>query len=140
MPIAPGMITTSAIVEEKIEDKDKTDDDNTPGLKQHTQRFTLRYRVDLLFAYQVGQRDYIGTTWAWGWTAHYGRREMAEKVISQYSKGQKVAVYYDPAQPDIAVLEPANRQGSLAPLVFGAVFAVGGAIMLAFFVKVGFGQ
>jgi hypothetical protein len=140
MPIAPGMITTSAIVEEKIEDKDKTDDDNTPGLKQHTQRFTLRYRVDLLFAYQVGQRDYIGTTWAWGWTAHYGRREMAEKVISQYSKGQKVAVYYDPAQPDIAVLEPANRQGSLAPLVFGAVFAVGGAIMLAFFAKVGFGQ
>lgn len=65
---------------------------------------------------------------------------MAEKVTGQYSKGQQVAVYYDHSQPDIAVLEPENRQGSLAPLVFGAIFAVGGALFLAFFINVGFGH
>lgn len=138
-PTSPGTITTSAIVEEKIEDK-KADGDDTPGFSQRQQRFTLRYRVDLRFAYRVGQRDYVGTTWAWGWTPIYGRRDQAEKVTGQYSKGQQVIVYYDPAQPDIAVLEPANRQGSLAPLVFGAIFAVGGAVLLALFVNVGFGQ
>ena len=100
----------------------------------------LRYRVDLHFVYRVGQRDYVGTTWAWGWTPFYGRRELAEQVISQYAKGQKVTVYYDPAQPDIAVLEPANRQGSLAPLVFGAICTIAGAALLAFFINVGFGH
>jgi len=138
-PTSPGTITTSAVIEEKIEDK-KTDSDDSSGFSQHQQRFTLRYRVDLRFAYRVGQRDYVGTTWAWGWTPIYGRRELAEQVIRKYSKGQQVAVYYDPAQPGIAVLEPANRQGSLAPLVFGAIFAVGGALLLAFFINVGFGQ
>jgi hypothetical protein len=136
-PTSPGTITTSAIIEEKIEDK-KADGDDTPGFSQRQQRFTLRYRVDLRFTYRVGQRDYFGTTWAWGWTPIYGRRELAEKVTGQYSKGQQVTVYYDPAQPDIAVLEPANRQGSMAPLVFGAIFAVGGAVLLAFFMNVGF--
>lgn len=138
-PTAPGTITTSAIVEEKIEDK-RAGDDDTTGFKQRQQRFTLRYRVDLRFAYKVGERDYIGTTWAWGWIPFYGRHELAEKVTGQYSKGQKVTVYYDPAQPNIAVLEPASRQGSLAPLVFGTIFAVGGAVVLAFFIEVGFGH
>jgi hypothetical protein len=65
---------------------------------------------------------------------------LAEQVISKYSKGQQVAVYYDPAQPGVAVLDPANRQGSLAPLVFGAIFAVGGVLLLLFFMNVGFAQ
>lgn len=138
-PMSHGTITTSAIIEERIEDK-KSDDDEKSGFSQRQQRFTLRYRVDLRFAYRVGPRDYIGTTWSWGWTPIYGRRELAEKVTGRYSVGQQVAVYYDPAQPDIAVLEPANRQGSLAPLVFGAIFAVGGAAFLAFFLNVGFGH
>jgi hypothetical protein len=138
-PTAPGLITTSAIIEERIEDKVKTNDDEaTTGFQQNRQRFTLRYRVDLRYVYRVGQRDYVGTTWAWGWTPFYGRRELAEQVTSPYSKGQNVTVYFDPAQPDIAVLEPANRQGSLAPLVFGAICAVAGSVLLAFFVNVGF--
>jgi uncharacterized integral membrane protein len=36
------------------------------------------------------------------------------------------------------VLEPDDRKGSLAPLIFGAISAVVGGVMLAFFVKVGF--
>ena len=37
-----------------------------------------------------------------------------------------------------AVLEPDNQQGSFAPLIFSAIFAVAGGGMLAFLVKVGF--
>jgi hypothetical protein len=36
------------------------------------------------------------------------------------------------------VLEPNNRQGSLAPLIFSVIFALAGAAMLMFFIKVGF--
>jgi high-affinity Fe2+/Pb2+ permease len=38
------------------------------------------------------------------------------------------------------VLEPNNRQGSMAPLVFGTICAVVGAVVLAFFINVGFGH
>jgi hypothetical protein len=137
-PTTLGHITTSTVVEEKIEDKRA--DDDSGGSKRHQLRYTLRYRVDLRFAYQVGSRDFVGTAWAWGWTPIYGLRELAEQVTDKYRRGQQVTVYYDPAQPDVAVLEPANRQGSLAPLVTGAIFAVGGAAILMFFILVGFGH
>ena len=137
-PTASGNITTSTVVEERIEDK-RRDDDST-GLQQKQLRYTLRYRVDLRFAYRVGSRDFVGTNWGWGWTPIYGLRELAEKVTARYPKGQTVTVYYDPTQPDVAVLEPASRQGSLAPLIFAAIFAIGGAAFLMFFIKVGFGH
>ena len=138
-PTASGNVTTSAVIEEKIEDK-RADDEGSTGLKQRQLRYTLRYRVDLRYAYRVGSRDFVGTSWAWGWTPIYGLRELAEKVTARYPRGQNVTVYYDPAQPDVAVLEPANRQGSLAPLIFAAIFAIGGAAFLTFFIHFGFSR
>jgi hypothetical protein len=97
-----------------------------------------RYQVDLRYAYQVGKRDFVGTTANWGWTAIYGLRELAEKAAGQYTNGQPVTVYYDPEQPGKAVLEPDGRQASIAPLIFGAISAVAGSAILAHFIKVGF--
>ncbi len=84
--------------------------------------------------------DYVGTSANPGWTPIYGLREQAEAAADQYKTGAPVAVYYDPDRPVNAVLEPDNRRGSAAPLVFGAISAVGGGAMLALFVLVGFGQ
>jgi Protein of unknown function (DUF3592) len=131
-PTVAGIITTSGVIEEAIEDTSKDD--------KSFIRKIYRYQVDLRYAYQVGKRDFVGTTASWGWTAIYGLRELAEKAAAQYSQGQPVTVYYDPEQPGNAVLEPDNRKGSLAPLIFGAISAIVGAVMLAFFVKVGFGN
>jgi hypothetical protein len=77
---------------------------------------------------------------SWGWTAVYGLRELAEAAAGGYAQGQPVTVYYDPAQPGNAVLEPGDRKGSMAPLVFGGISALAGAALLAFFIKVGFGN
>jgi len=130
-PTVAGIITTSDVIEEAIEEKD--DDD-----KSRTRRI-YRYQVDLRYAYQVGKRDFVGTAASWGATAIYGLREVAEKAAGQYQKGQPVTVYYDPGRPGQAVLEPDNRRGSLAPLIAAAICAVFGGIMLTVFVKVGFG-
>jgi hypothetical protein len=130
-PTAAGTITASNVIEEEIEDK--SNDNKALIRKIH------RFQVDLRYAYQVGKRDFVGTSANWGWTAIYGLRELAEKAASQYQKGQPVTVYYDPDRPGHAVLEPDSRRGSLAPLIFGTIAAVVGGGMLAFFVKVGFG-
>jgi hypothetical protein len=130
-PTVAGTVTASDVIEEEI--RDDSNSDKSIIRKIH------RYQVDLRYAYQVGKRDFVGTAASWGWTAVYGLRELAEKAASQYQPGQPVTVYYDPAQPGNAVLDPNGRQGSVAPLIFGAISAVAGGIMLAFFVKVGFG-
>ncbi len=104
------------------------------------ERITKRYRVDLRYAYRVGQRDYVGTNVLGDWTPIYGVREQAEKITVAWPAGKSVAVHYDPTQPGTATLEPGNRQGTFGPLVFGAIFAAGGALLLVFFVAVGFGD
>jgi hypothetical protein len=129
-PTVAGIVTTSGVIEEVIEDK--SNDDKSFIRKIH------RYQVDLRYAYQVGKRDFVGTAAGWGWTAIYGLRDVAEKAASRYQLGQPVTVYYDPERPGNAVLEPDNRQGSLAPLIAAAVCAVAGGALLAFFVKAGF--
>ena len=129
-PTVSGTITTSSVVEEVIEDD--SDKDSTIERKIH------RYYLDLRYSYRINARDYVGTSVGFGWTAIYGARDQAETAASRYRPGEPVTVYYDPDQPGTAVLEPDNRQGSFAPLVFSAIFAIAGAIMLAFFIKVGF--
>jgi hypothetical protein len=131
-PTVPGTVTASTVIEEEIEDKSSDD--------KLIIRKIRRYQVDLRYAYRVGKRDFVGTAGNWGWTGIYGLRELAEKAAGQYSQGQPVTVYYDPEQPRNAVLDPESRQGSMAPLIFAAISAVVGGVILAFFIKVGFGS
>jgi hypothetical protein len=129
-PTVAGIVTTSGVIEEQIED---TSNDDKSRIRKIS-----RYQVDLRYAYRVGKRDFVGTAANWGWTAVYGLRELAEKAAGQYLQGQPVTVYYDPERPGNAVLEPDSRQGSLAPLIAAAICAVVGGIFLAVFIKVGF--
>ena len=129
-PTVAGIVTNSGVIEEAIEDKGNDD--------KSFVRKIYRYQVDLRYAYQIGKRDFVGTSANWGWTAIYGLRELAEKAASQYRQGQPVTVYYDPEQPGNAVLEPDNRQGSLAPLIAAAICAVISGLFLAFLIEVGF--
>ncbi len=131
-PSVAGAITNSTVIEEQIED-----DSNT---EKSTIRMIYRYQLDLRYAYKVNKRDYVGTSATPGWTPIYGSREPAETAAGQYKPGSPVTVYYDPDRPGNAVLEPGSRQGSAAPLVFSAISAVAGGVMLALFVMIGFGQ
>lgn len=131
-PTVPGRITTSAVIEELIEDRRDDDKTSIDRKKIH------RYQIDLRYAYRVNERDYVGINPNWGWTGIYGLRELADKAAARFPTGQAVTVYYDPENPANAVLEPDGRQGSFAPLVFGAISAAVGAVLLAFFLRFGF--
>jgi hypothetical protein len=78
-----------------------------------------------------------GSVWKWGWTALYPDADSARKTIAKYTVGASVPVFYDPAKPDDAMLEPDNRSGTAATLVFGAMFALGGGFMFWAFATLG---
>jgi len=128
-PTVAGTVTAADVIEEEIEETNN---------ERSVIRRIRRYQVDLRYAYQVGKRDFVGTAENWGWTGIYGLRELAEKAAGRYAPGQPVTVYYDPARPGNAVLEPGNRKGSMAPLVFSVLAGGIGAVMLAVFINVGF--
>ena len=86
---------------------------------------STEYRVAIRFSYQVAGREFHSGNWKWGWTAIYGSREKPTAIVAGYPVGKSVQVFYDPTEPATAVLEPANRQGSLVQLVFSLVFEPG---------------
>jgi len=128
-PSTPGRITLADIA---MEQRTENDDDSSRPTR------TIRlYRPDLRFSYAVDGREFHGSTWRWGWTALHSDEASARKEIAKYAVGAQVPVFYDPAQPETAVLEPANRSGSAATLVFGGLFVIGGALMFWVFATTG---
>jgi hypothetical protein len=119
-PMAAGRISASAVVEEQSTDRDDHGKETT----------STTFRPDIRFAYEVGGREFHSSQWKWGWTALYAGEDTPKKIVAKYQPGMAIAVHYDPKDPANAVLEPANRQGSFAPLCFAFVFAGGGTLML----------
>jgi len=117
-PAIPGTIVSSKIVEETETRRDDDDDGRV--------RTTTTYSPDIRFAYRVGDNDYAANTWKLGAIMGSGSPNYAEGVVGRFAAGQAVTVYYDPARPDVAVLDIANRDGAWMPLVFGVVFGLAG--------------
>jgi Protein of unknown function (DUF3592) len=115
-PTTQGRITSSRVIE-----VEETDGDNDTVIK---------YCAKVAFAYRLGSREFNGTTRKWGWTELYSTPKGAESVVAQYPVGHSVPVYYDPASPALAVLEPDNRVGSYAPLFFSGGFGLAAFVML----------
>jgi hypothetical protein len=115
-PITLGKITTSRVVEVEETDKDN--------------KTVTKYGEQIAFTYRLGSHDYKGTTRAWGWTELYSTPEGAEAIVAQYPVGRDVPVYYDPAAPVSAVLEPRNNAGAYAPLYFSGGFGFAALLML----------
>lgn len=103
-PSTSGEITASSI-------RTDHDDDGTT------------YHAEVRFAYVVDDQRYNEDTVSFG---QYGssNRSHAEEIVSRYPTGQAVTVYYDPADPATAVLEPGVTWSSYMILGMGLLFAI----------------
>lgn len=118
-PTVLGKVTEVGVVtEERRED----DDDGRI-------RTTTVYRPDVQYAYVVDGREFHSNAWKWGWTAFYPDETSAKAPAVRYAVGTSVRVFYNPANPEEAILEPGNKDGRGAQLVFGTMFAVAGGVM-----------
>ena len=109
-PMTDGEITYSQI-------QISTDDDGTS------------YHADVRFVYVVEDRRYEADTVSFG---QYGSsdRSHAAGIVARYPVGQRAAVYYDPAKPETAVLEPGVTLGSYLILGLGMIFLIASLIMI----------
>ncbi len=87
------------------------------------------YHADVTFDYVVDDRRYSADTVNFGEYGSSNRRH-AEEIVAQYSVGQAVTVYYNPAEPETAVLEPGVTWSSYLVLGIGLIFACVSFIMV----------
>jgi len=89
----------------------------------------LWYAADVAYEYSVDGTTYACHTVSFG---QGGSRnpEHARQIVNRYPEGKQVQVYYDPARPEVAVLEPGVSWSSYTLLGMGLVFAVLALLLL----------
>ncbi len=80
------------------------------------------YYPAVQYHYAVGQQTYQGNRIAIE-RRGYQRPEQAQAALAPFPVGQPVLVYYDPARPHEAVLDPSKKAGVVL-MVIGALIAV----------------
>lgn len=84
-------------------------------------RSSVTYHAGVVTAYEVHGTRYTTDKVSFGATDSSSRRR-ADEVVRRYPKGEEVKVFYHPARPGVAVLEPGVSAGVYIPLVIGVVF------------------
>lgn len=79
------------------------------------------YSPEIDYQYQVDGQSLTNNQIKFGENS-YNSRRTAEEIAANYPVGRQVIVYYDPEQPDKAVLEPGVSSGSYIVLSIGVVF------------------
>lgn len=91
-----------------------------------------RFVPQVAYRYHVHGRDYLSTH------IHFGRatavvKEAADAAYPAYRPGEEVAVYFDPQDPGVAVLEPGVCRVDHVSLIAGLGVLVAGLWLLALY-------
>lgn len=81
------------------------------------------YTPSVGYRYVVNDQQYTGSRIKFGETS-YNKESEADAVVARYPAGTTVPIYYNPADPATAVLEPGVTSGSYVFLAVGACFIV----------------
>lgn len=90
---------------------------------------SYRYSVDIVYEYPAGAEKRSGSRVRFAETDSKDLRAV-QAIVHRYPEGLVTPVYYDPARPNLAVLEPGAKAGNLAAMILGALFAVLGALIV----------
>lgn len=90
------------------------------------------YYFEVQYAYEVDGQTYSGDRYSLGDGSNAAGRtynsedEAHEAAAAAYTAGSDITVYYDPAAPEMAVIQPGASFGTYAPLLLGIFFLLGG--------------
>lgn len=88
---------------------------------------TTIYSAKVIFEYSVNGKAYTSKKVSFGEYGSSSRRD-AQKVFDKYPATKAVIVYYNPAKPEIAILEPGKIGGLWIPFIVGAGFVIVGIL------------
>ena len=90
------------------------------------------YRAKVEYQYTVEGTTYEGDRVSFAGRVSTNNEADALEVIATYREGSKVAVYYDPADPEEAVLEPGlTGMVFLFPVIGGVFLVIGLGLLFA---------
>jgi hypothetical protein len=92
---------------------------------------TAMYGADIRYRYQVGPTRYEGGSVGWGGGVDSNHSDASEAIVARYPVGRRIKVFYDPKDPAMAVLEPANRDGLTVLAIVAGGFALVSSILIA---------
>ena len=124
-PVAPGKILAAHRDVQLLEN----DDDRRGGARGKP--YDTFFGATVSYAYRVGGRDYRSTRLYVGRPVLSGSPKAAEAIIAKYPPGATVSVFYNPANPAEAMLEPLNFASANLALIAAIGFA--GPGLLVFF-------
>ncbi|MBT3200647.1 MAG: DUF3592 domain-containing protein [Phycisphaerales bacterium] len=90
-------------------------------------RKSTKYRAIIKYEYTVAETKHTGNQVSFGGSST--SMSAAKAVASRYPKGADVDVYYDPENPDEAVLETGTSASTYIPLGVGLVFGLIGMFL-----------
>ncbi len=85
------------------------------------------YRADISYDYVVDDASYINGAIQFGQVSS-SDPSVARAILKRYAVGQAVEVYYNPANPAQAVLEPGMRGATWFLPIFGSIFLLVGFV------------
>jgi hypothetical protein len=88
------------------------------------------YWGDIQYEYRVGETEFHGTQLSFN-RVHLAVEDAWQPVLNSYPVGKSVTIYYDPANPSFAVLEPGllGEMDSLSKLNIAFVVLFAGAFL-----------
>ncbi len=105
-PGVQGVITNAWIEESRDTDED--------GYTSTT--YTPKWQYE----YQLGSQTYSSQKISFGGERGYGSRKKAEQELTKYSMSGQVRVYYNPQDPEEAVLVQGTK-GTMAGIIVGVI-------------------
>jgi len=121
--------------------------DNWPGtegritsssVRQETRRASGKtstaYFPNVRYQYQIDGRQHTGHRIVFG-NVSGGLKFFAQRIVNRYPSGRTVTVYYNPDQPQYAILETGFTWSSLFILLGGIVFFAAGVLCLKAYLK-----
>ena len=97
-------------------------------IREKKQKLVL-YRPEMAYSYSVGGKEYVAETIRTDLQSQSNPADL-KRLLDTYPVGQTVAVFYNPANPAEAVLEPGDNPQTKSLLGCGIVLAVVAGIML----------
>jgi hypothetical protein len=107
----------------------------TPGTILVSEVVTLKSKFEavITYTYTIESHTYTSDRIYHRALPYYSEREQAQVLVAEFPPGQTVPIYYNPADPQYAVLVPGKTIEGTIFIVIGAVLLVFGLVGIAAF-------